>query len=229
MSIRIKFHAGNIVSSVDDAGPWFVEARDPARLRVALGDDLLIPFAQLFVWTDRLAAIAHVLYLHRLHVQTKPLTTDRDAVAMIAYGIGVLYEASRAIWGLRRAGIAGLIPYSTNWSELDALRKRWRDQLPLKDLRNQIAFHVDPEKIRAGLDRYIRKNRRLLLVGGDRHMAMYSSTALGSRLLSAGLRYTLRELRRASRQISADHSALGHLSEKVLIEVLEAKGLMKAF
>ena len=111
---------------------------------------------------------------------------------------------------------------------LDDLRRRWQ-QLPLKDLRNQIAFHADPNKIRDGLDRFIRKHRRLPLVEGDSPEKMYSSNSLGPRLLHAGLRYTRRDLRRASEQIAADSGALGDLGECVLIEVLNAKGLMKPF
>lgn len=227
MRTCIKFYTGGIVSSVADGGPWHVEARDPAKLRAMLGDELLIPFAELFIWTDRLAAIAHLLYLDSLHVPKKSVATARNTITLVTYAIGVLYEASRAILKLRRAGVSRLVPHSMHWIELDALRKRWRDALPLKDLRNQIAFHADPDKIRGGIERFIRKRRRLPLIGGDGPKKMHSHHALGPTLLLAGLRYTRRDLRRACAQIAADHGALGDLVEHLLIDVLNAKGLMR--
>jgi len=228
MTTRIKFYSGDIVSSVSDGGVWRVEARDPAKLRATLGDVLLIPFAELFVWADRLAAIAQHLHLDSLHVPRESLAAGRNGVTLVAYAVGVIYEASGAILKLRRAGVARLIPYSTHWTELDDLRKRWQ-RLPLSDLRNKIAFHADPDKIRAGLDRFIRKHRRLPLVEGDGPKRMHSSNSLGPRLLHAGLRYTRRDLRRVSQQITADSGALGDLGEHVLLEVLNAKGFMKPF
>jgi hypothetical protein len=227
MRTQIKFYTGGIVSSIADAGPWHAEARDPARLREVLGDDLLIPFAELFIWTDRLAAIAHLIYLDSTYVPKKSVAAGRNITTLVAYAIGVLYEAAHAIRKLRRAGVAGLIPHSVHWTQLDALRKRWSDALPLKDLRNQIAFHADPNKIRDGLERFVHKRRRLLLLRGDGPKKMYSQHALGPELLLAGLRYTRRDLRRACEQIVADHGALGDLVEQVFIDVLNAKGLMR--
>ena len=115
------------------------------------------------MWADRLAAIAHLLSLNDESVPKRSLTNERDAAALIANGIGALYEASDAIRRLCRAGVERLVPHSTSWVGLDALRKRWRDQLPIRNLRNQIAFHASSDKIRAGLDRYVRKRRRLLI------------------------------------------------------------------
>jgi hypothetical protein len=114
MKTRIKFYTGDIVSSVSDAGPWHAEARDPAKLRAVLGDDLLIPFAQLFIWADRLAAIAHLMRLDTLHVAKGSVAAKRNIATLVAYSVGVLYEAARAIRTLRRLGVGGLIPYSTN-------------------------------------------------------------------------------------------------------------------
>lgn len=229
MTVRIKFYSGSIVSSVDDAGPWYLQARDVAKLRAELGDELLVPFAELFLWADRLAAIAHLLHLNKeVGFARTSLTTERDAGALIAYGIGAVYEAAHAILKLRRAGVRRLVPHSKSWAELDAMRRRWRDQLPLRDLRNEIAFHASPDKIKAGLDRYVRKRRRLLIVGGDRQVAMYSTTALGPRLLFAGLRFTRRALRSGSDYIARDIATLGSLTEQTFIDVMNAKGLMIA-
>jgi hypothetical protein len=121
-----------------------------------------------------------------------------------------------------------LVPQSKHWTELDALRKRWKDALPLKDLRNQVAFHADGAKIRGGLERFIRKRRRLPLLKGDGPKKMHTRHALGPELLVAGLRYTRRGLRQACEQIAADHGALGDLTEELLYEVLRAKGLMRS-
>jgi hypothetical protein len=227
MRTRIKFYTGGIVSSISDAGPWHAEARDPAKLRAGLGDDLLIAFAQLFIWADRLAAIAHLMRLDSLHVPKGSVAAKRNIATLVAYSIGVLYEAARAIRRLRRIGVAGLIPNSVNWKQLDALHKRWWDTFPLKDLRNQIAFHAEESKIRDGLDRFVRKRRRLLLLQGDDSKKMCSQHTLGSELILAGLRYTRRDLRRVCEQIAADHGALGDLAEEVFIEVLNARGLMR--
>jgi hypothetical protein len=229
MRTHIRFHPGDIVSSVADsgAGPWSVEARDPEKLRAALGDVLLLPFAELFVWTDRLTTIGHLIHLNSQHVPDKSVAQARNLATLVAYAVGVMFEASHAIVKLRRAGIAGLIPQSIEWRELDALRKRWRDLAPLKDLRNNIAFHASEEKIRDGLDRYIARRRRLILVNGDGKLNMHSRHNLGPELLMAGLRYTRRDLRKALAQIAADHAALGDLAQTVFLQALAAKGLMR--
>lgn len=226
MRTRIKFYSGKIVSSVADGGPWHVESRDPEVLRHALGDELLLPFAELFVWTDRLASIAQLLYLNSVHVPQRSVSSARNQITLVAYAVGALYEAAHAIRRLRQAGVAGLVPHSEHWKHLDALRKRWQSTLPLQNLRNQIAFHADEGKISDGLERFIRKRRRLPMIRGDSPKKMHSHHALGPELLLAGLRYTRRDLRRASAQIAADHVALGDLVEQLLIEVMRAKGLM---
>jgi hypothetical protein len=222
----MRFYSGQIVSAFLNDGSWYLEARDVSALRAALGDELLIPFAQLFIWTDRLTSIAQLMDLSNKHVAQKVATT-RNNVTLVAYAIGALYEAARAIRDLRRAGVGGLIPHLQHWKDLDALRKRWWDALPLKDLRNQIAFHAEADKIRIGLDRAVRKRRRVPLVRGEGPKTVHCLHGLGGELILAGLRFTPRGLRRASEQIAVDHAALGDLVEHVFIAVMQAKGLMR--
>lgn len=187
---------------------------------------MLVHFAQLFIWADRVESITHLLYVNDVVVRGRAIPHMRNLHFLMWSTVGALYEASEALRLLRGAGIEALIPNSSTWKELDALRVRWRSREPFKSLRNTGAFHAETGPISRAMDHFCRRDRRRLLAQSESSKAVDASLALGTELLLAGMGASRHRLRLTIEQLFQDHKTFSDRVRQLFVEVLQAKGLM---
>ena len=251
MRTFVDFHPGHIVieHSREHGGrkstvvAYKIEARDVRLLVEHLGPKVLVAFAQLFVWADRLAMLAQALKLNADHVTADSVAQRRNHVAIAFFAMGVMAEASKPVAVLEREGVGTVIPGSQAFARLVEMRKRWRHP-GLKRYRDKVAFHADADLIWSGISRYSRrkehgrrcglnggcsedcKTNRLVVARGDGEAVLNSSLQMGSELLLVGLRVTEAEYAQAASHLADDHGRFHHRVERVFLEVLSAKGLL---
>jgi hypothetical protein len=221
----IKSYPGHVVSTLDQNDSWTIKARDVAALRKAVPDKLLVTFARLFAWADRLATVAHMMKLNEdpACVSPESVSVVRNRISLAVFAMGALHEAAIAVAALEQQAVGALVPHSKHWPELAKMPRRWRRRFP--DLRNRLAFHADASKIWAGLAHYSRSGEPLIIAQGSGLRYVDGSLQMGQELLLVGMRMSVTRFNRIAHLLAADH---GHFNERVeglFIEVLNAHGV----
>ncbi len=132
---------------------WYVEVREFARFRDALGADILCAFACCFVHADRLVSLTS--FALRNDDPPDSPAYSRNLQTIVWFAAGTLRELGFAIRDLRSSlAKAKLLEHESEpWLTLRALEARWMDDEVYREMRNQVAFHVDQEVVARGLAR----------------------------------------------------------------------------
>ena len=170
-------------------GPWEVKLRNLGRFEEVFGRDVLTAFCRCFVHVDRLNGLISCMYTSQDFHGRDSLPYARDLDALLWFTAGTLRELARAIQGLRSALAqrGRLAPESDPWVILRNLEQQWENNDQYRRLRNQAAFHVDPEVIERGLKALVEEEDDVTLAHGRGSKQVDSRLTLGFLSLHNGL------------------------------------------
>jgi len=166
---------------------WTIETRDFAAFRQSLGPDVVNALSRCFVHADRLTSLIGFAYLSEQHHGKDSTPFSRDLQTMVWFVVGTLRELATAVRDLRSAlAKRGLLdPKSAPWVTLRDIEKRWEDDPFYRDMRNIVAFHIDPDVTEKGLQALANKGR-VVIVEGEGKRQHNTSLKLGLEALFMG-------------------------------------------
>lgn len=204
---------------------WKVELRDLKSFRQLLGPEVVNAFCRCFVHADRLTSLISFGYLSDRYYDDSCPGLGRNMQTMVWFAAGTLRELARALRDLRTAlAKRGLLDASSKpWIALRDLEKRWENNAFFRDMRNIVAFHVDPKVMERGLAALEEEGDAILCEGlGDTQDQ--ASMRLGLEALLNGSGKSLADFEEFMRVISEDHGISGTIHDAFVL-VLEAKGV----
>lgn len=208
-----------------DASRWSIEVRDFSRFLDALGADVVGAFACCFVHADRLVSLTSFAYHSLKRYPEDSPAFGRNLQTMVWFVVGTLRELGRAIQGLCSAlAKRGLLePESAPWIKLRGLEDRWENDPFYREMRNAVAFHVDPEEIAKGLQALQGQGCVAIIVGeGGKQDRI--SLRLGLEALFMGGQKDLADFNKFVGTVAEDHGEAGAVSEAFYL-ALERVGM----
>jgi hypothetical protein len=144
---------------------------------------------------------------------------------MVWFTIGTLRELAAAVRDLRSALAKRKLLDSRDdaWVGLRELEKRWEDDARFRRMRDQGAFHVDPDIIDRGWDELM-KERDVELCHGDDSKSVRTSMTLGRMALHHGLGLDLEDYGRFLEQVTSDHG-IGTAVQEAFIQAARSVGV----
>jgi len=146
-----------------------------------------VPFCQAAVGLNRMMSLWHLWHLQIKNEKSIPkIPAERNRWHVFILSVGCTREIVRALDSLRRSKIErDLIESRAAWSKIDEIRKRWNCG-DFINLRNQLAFHVDEEIIKDGLNLLIQKGKTLDIAKGASEASGESTLAFGDDISKEG-------------------------------------------
>ena len=171
----------------DDAR-WRLEASDLSSLAAAIGTDLLKAFCRCFVHCNRLVSLAQLVLLNAEHVRLDSVPGGRNARTIVWLAAGTLRELSLSLQALRSE------LRRRQWLDLDvtaletcrALEVRWQEDDQHRQLRNQVAFHVDADVVARGIDTLLSRGGTVALAEGDGPLDQQTSFTIADEAVILG-------------------------------------------
>lgn len=199
-------------------GRWSVDVRDFPRFLEALGPDVVAAFARCFVHTDRLVSLTSFAYHSLKEYAEKSPAFGRNLQTMVWFVVGTLRELALAIRDLRGAlakrGILDI--QSPPWLKLRQLEDRWENDPFYRDMRNKVAFHVDPETIEKGLAA-LAGQPAVVVVQGEGAKQDRTSLRLGLEALFMGGDKDSVDFNKFMEAVARDHEDASAVSEAFLL------------
>ncbi len=180
------------VEKVTD-GAWELKLRNLRRFDEVFGRDVLSAFCRCFAHVDRLNSLISCMHTSKQYHGRDSVAYARDLNTLVWFTVGTLRELARAVQGLRAAlaTCGRLDPKSAPWVTLRNLERRWENDAEYRRMRNQAAFHIDPEVIKRGLNVLIEDEDDVTLAEGRGSRHVDSRLTLGWLSLHNGLNLDL--------------------------------------
>lgn len=208
---------------------WKIVLRGFDAIREQLGADTLRGFSRCFVHADRLTSLASFPYTSEQFYGRDTVGFGRDLQVTFWFTVGTLRELAIAIRDLRSAlakrGV--LEPSAPCWVQLRAVERRWEDDAFFREMRNQIAFHLDPDIIDKGLSALAAESEVTLCKGelrnGDapRNQSMFD---LGWEACLRGLDKNPPDIQRFIKLVGTDHG-VGSAVQDAFVLALKRVGI----
>lgn len=208
---------------------WSIEARDFSKFLDILGVDVVAAFARCFVHADRLVSLTSFGYNNsKVYAEGSP-AFHRNLQTMVWFVVGTLRELALSIRELRTAlARRGLLdPNSAPWVKLRDLETRWEDDPFYREMRNKVAFHVDPTEITKGLEA-LREQDRVIIVQGEGEKQDHTSLRLGLEALLVGCVKSVEDFDRFTATVANDHGKATDAISEAFAEVLGRVGMRPA-
>ncbi|MYD87588.1 MAG: hypothetical protein F4Y14_16235 [Acidobacteria bacterium] len=143
----------------------------------------------------------------------------RDLNTLVWFTVGTLRELARAIQGLRTAlATRGrLDAQSAPWIALRDLERRWENDADYRRMRNQAAFHIDPQVIERGLNVLVEDEDDVTLAEGRGPKHVDSRLTLGLLSLHNGLELDLEGYGEFLEAVMEGHMAAGKAIQDAFI------------
>ena len=185
---------------------WRLETAGLPRLAEAIGVDLFKSFCRCFVHCNRLVSLAQLVLLNAEHVHLESIPGGRNARTILSFAAGTLRELSLALQALR-SDLA-----RRRWLDLDAkaldtcraLEVRWQEDEQHRDLRNQVAFHVDGLVVGRGIDALRSKGGVVTLAEGDGPLDHDTSFSIADEAVILGADEDVESTLEALKHVHAD-------------------------
>lgn len=146
---------------------WEVRTDDLAGFRRKLGDGVLETFCACYIHADRLNSLITMSYLTLEQHGREKILAKRNWIAFYAFVVGTLKELSLDLGRLRAAlKAAGLLDEEA-WKSGLQKWQAWGNREDMSDVRNKMAFHVNPDWIREGLDSACKRGLGAQIYAGD--------------------------------------------------------------
>ena len=206
-----------------EGGPWEFKLRGLERFDHVLGRRILNAFCQCFVHADRLNTLTSCMHVSERYHGGTSVAYARDLSNLVWFTVGTLRELAGAIQNLRGAlAMRGrLDSESAPWVTLRNLERRWETD-EYRRMRNQVAFHVDPEVIERGLNELVEDEDDVTLAEGRGPRQVDSRLTLGFLSLHNGLDLDPDGLRNFLEVVVEDHGAAGQAIQEAFVLAAEA-------
>ena len=193
------------------AGPWEFKLRNLRRFDEVFGRPVLSAFCRCFVHVDRLNSLISCMHTSEQFHGRDSVAYARDLNTLVWFTVGTLRELALAIQGLRTtlATRGRLDAESAPWVALRDLERRWENNADYRRMRNQAAFHVDPEVIERGLNVLVEDEDDVTLAEGRGARHVDSRLTLGMLSLHNGLELDLEGYGQFLEAVMEGHMAAG--------------------
>ena len=131
-----------------------VEHRQVPALCAEVGNDVVVALIGALNAAERLYALADLTAELPDEHEMSRLRRERNLHALHFLTLSALHEGLDAIERMRGAGIERKLgPSCSPWLTLEKIRKRWRRNPMLKNLRNAFGAHLGLDEIAAGVEK----------------------------------------------------------------------------
>ena len=204
--------------------PWEFKLRNLRRFDEVFGRPVLSAFCRCFVHVDRLNSLISCMHTSQQFHGPNSVAYSRDLNTLVWFTVGTLRELALAIQGLRTAlATRGrLDPESAPWVALRDLERRWENEADYRRMRNQVAFHVDPQVIDRGLNVLVEDEEDVTLAEGRGPKHVDSRLTLGLLSLHNGLELDLEGYGEFLEAVREGHVAAGKAIQDAFILAAEA-------
>lgn len=202
---------------------WKILIRDFRAFRERLGPDVVRAFCCCFVHADRLTSLISFGFLSQQHYGRDAIGFNRNLQTMVWFTVGTLRELASAIRDLRSALAkrGARQPDAPCWVKLREVEKRWEDDPFYRDMRNIVAFHVDPDVVEKGLAA-LEDRPEVTLCDGEGPKRDASSLILGWDALFMGLDKDLPEFEKFAATVGEDHGIESAVQEAFILALESA-------
>ena len=202
----------------DKTERWAIEASDFARLRQAIGPDVVNAFCRCFVHADRLTSLIGFAFSSEERYGKDSPPFHRDLQTMVWFAVGTLRELASAIRDLRSsmAKRGTLDIKSAPWATLAEVERRWEDDPFYRNMRNVVAFHVDSEMTEKGLDALARQGR-VVLIQGDGRPQRHTFLRVGLEALFMGSDMEIGDFERFMASVGNDQGVSSAVEEAFIL------------
>jgi len=209
----------------NDFERWRLEVHDFKAFRHKLGADVLRAFCCCFVHADRLTSLISLAYISLQYHGHESIAFKRNLQTIVWLTVGILRELAISIRDLRSAlAKRGLLnPNSAPWIKLREVEDRWEDDPFYREMRNTVAFHVDPDVVEKGLTA-LEGQRDVVVCEGEGPNQDSSSLRLGLEALSMGFEKNLSDLQKFMARVGEDHG-IGRTIQEAFVLALESSGM----
>ncbi|MEW6752829.1 MAG: hypothetical protein AB1505_17895 [Candidatus Latescibacterota bacterium] len=145
-----------VVVGEREGSEWTVIAANLAAIRDLLGLPLLIEFCRCNVAADRLLSLGDFTSFNDRWTPREEIQHARNLQTMFWFACGTLHEAIHALNRMEQLGVEGLLASfdaRKPWIELRTTVARWSSDPIYQRVRNRIAFHIDGNAIRRGINK----------------------------------------------------------------------------
>lgn len=208
----------------DAAGPWQFKLRNLRRFDEVFGRDVLRAFCRCFVHVDRLNSMISCMHTSQQYHGPDSVAYGRDLNTLVWFTVGTLRELARAIHGLRAALARRdrLDAESAPWVTMSNLVRRWENDDGYRRMRDQAAFHVDPDVIERGLNILVEDEDDVTLAEGRDARHVDSRLTLGFLSLQNGLNLDLEGYGEFLETVMEDHTAAGTAIQEAFVAAAQA-------
>jgi hypothetical protein len=170
-------------------GKWCSRIYNLQNVVTVLGYDVLVQFCRSFIHADRLISFAHMYYLIRVLYHEGSVTRQRNFGTILWFVVGTLTELGTGLQNLRSVLRKRdlLDADSEGWRTLRRIEENWHRNPYYRQLRNTVAFHVDPDALERGLRKLAESKEPTFFVESDGKENYQVSLRLGRQALTAGL------------------------------------------
>jgi hypothetical protein len=148
---------------------WELRTSDLAAFRRKLGSGVLEAFCACYIHADRLNSLITMFHVSLEKFGRETVFSKRNYMAFYAFVVGALKELSLDLVKLRVAlKEAGLLDEEA-WKAGLQQWQVWGNREDMSDVRNKMAFHVNPDWIRGGVDSACASGIGGLIYAGDEH------------------------------------------------------------
>lgn len=202
---------------------WKILLRDFRAFRERLGPDVVRAFCCCFVHADRLTSLISFGFLSQQHYGRDAIAFDRNLQSMVWFTVGTLRELASAIRDLRSAlAKRGTLQADAPcWVKLREVETRWEDDPFYREMRNIVAFHVDPDVVEKGLAA-LEDRQEVTLCDGEGSKRDDSSLILGWDALFMGIEKDLPDFQRFAATVGQDHGIEGAVQEAFMLALESA-------
>jgi len=214
------------IDFVEEAGGdrWEFKLRNLRRFDEVFGRPVLSAFCRCFVHVDRLNSLISCMHASQEFHKQDSLAYARDLDTLVWFTVGTLRELALAIQDLRAALAkrGRLDAASAPWVALRDLERRWENDPDYRRMRNQAAFHVDPDVIESGLNVLVEDGDDVTLAEGRGPKHVDSRLTLGLLSLHNGLEWNPDGYGEFLEAVMKGHLAAGKAIQDAFIQAAEA-------
>ena len=236
---RIEQEVGFGLWETREGNSLIREIRDVGAFRRAVGDDLVVGFAQLFTAVNKLDALHCLMDLNgrpSVPVDGHPggahdgdsISASKNRMVIGTFIWGVFHELFDAIETLQKAKLTTVLRKGRDrtamlsWKHLRCVGHAWRDDLE-ETVRNQLAFHLgDRDVMKSGLSSWP-QDRPLVFSTADGTSRVRRQFGMGFDLLFHALEISNEDIDRLAEQ-GIEHSDVADHAMNVFFGVLHALG-----
>lgn len=208
-----------------DTDRWRLSTTDLSSLTSQLGKEVVIGFARCFLHADRITSLISMAQTSETKNGADSVAFERDLSTVVWFVAGTLREMAISIRALRSALAKNelLAPDTPAWRELRAVESRWEDQKLYRDLRNLVAFHIDEEIVRIGLES-MESLGNVVFVEGESELTSDLTLKLGLETIYQGLELSLDQFVEFLEAVG-DDQLVAITIQQAFVDLIQSEGI----